>query len=330
MINSALIEKLKKGKNLLAFSHGVDSTALFYILEDFGVKFDLAIVDYNAREQSKLEVAAARELACKFNKRIFELSVKLEASNFEHKAREVRYKFFDEICREFGYENLILAHQLDDKFEWFLMQLTKGAGLNELLGMRAVEKRENFTIVRPLLNVRKSELLEFLNERKISYFIDESNSEFKFKRNEIRAKFSEPFLERFGKGVAKSFKFLEKDTLSLEPEILNLQNGLYLVKNNLNVVRGIDKVCKILGLAMSEAQRSECEKCLKNQTDFAIGGKIAVGYSPNFIFVTPFAKAVMDKKFKEACRVLRIPKINRPYVYEAGLNLENLREFLSI
>lgn len=328
MINEALTDILKKCKNLLAFSHGVDSTALFYILNEREIDFDIAIVNYNTREQSKEEIASARGLASKFNKRIFELSVSLESSNFECRAREARYDFFTKICSEFGYANLILAHQLDDKFEWFLMQLGKGAGLNELLGMREFEKREKFNIVRPLLNIRKTELLNFLNERKLKYFLDHSNEEMRFKRNLIRAKFSEPFLDIFKSGVAKSFEFLENDMDSLKPEILNPKDRLYLVKNDKNAIRGIDRACKLLGVVMSEAQRRECQRCLLNKTDCAISAKVAVGYFPKFIFITPFVKDAMDKKFKDACRALKVPKINRPYLHQIGFEIENLREFV--
>ena len=160
-IPSKILALLRAGKNLLAFSHGVDSTALFYLLDEAGVKFDLAIVNYNVRAQSKDEVDSARNLAAKFNKQIYAKSVRLGASNFEHEARAARYEFFGQICRERGYENLILAHQFDDKFEWFLMQLGRGAGLSELLGMQELETREDYVIARPLLGVRKCELERF-------------------------------------------------------------------------------------------------------------------------------------------------------------------------
>ena len=126
-IEAHLLEKLKGAKNLLAFSHGVDSTALFYILNDAGVGFDIAIVDYNERAQSKDEVASAMALAAKFDKKCFTKSVNLGRSNFECAARKARCEFFAEICAQNGYTNLILAHQLDDRFEWFLMQFAKGA-----------------------------------------------------------------------------------------------------------------------------------------------------------------------------------------------------------
>lgn len=328
MLSAPVLHKLKSGRNLLAFSHGVDSTALFYLLDEAGVKFDLAIVDYNVRAQSKDEIASARHLAAKFNKQIYVKSVRLGASNFEHEARAARYDFFGQICRERGYENLILAHQFDDKFEWFLMQLGRGAGLSELLGMQELEPREDYVIARPLLGVRKCELERFLRERNLKYFTDETNLTERFKRGFIRAKFSEPFLNEYFGGVKKSFEFLAADALNLTPEISNPAAKIYLVKRGANELRGVDQACKRLGLVPSSSQRNECARCLENGADCVLGGKMAVGAGVKFIFVTPYVKAAMDKKFKEACRTLKIPPINRGFLFASGTDIVLFEELL--
>ncbi len=328
MLSAPVLHKLKSGRNLLAFSHGVDSTALFYLLDEAGVKFDLAIMDYNVRAQSKDEVASARHLAVKFNKQIYVKSVRLGASNFEHEARAARYDFFSEICREQGYENLILAHQFDDKFEWFLMQLGRGAGLNELLGMQELEAREDYVIARPLLGVRKCELERFLKGRNLKYFTDETNLTDRFKRGHVRAKFSEPFLDEYFVGVKKSFEFLAADALNLAPEISNPAAKIYLVKRSPRELRGIDQACKRLGLVLSSAQRNECARCLENGADCVLGGKVAVGAGKNFILVTPYIKAAMEKKFKEECRRLAVPPINRGFLFASGADLALFEELL--
>ncbi len=325
-IEAHLLEKLKGVKNLLAFSHGVDSTALFYILNDAGVGFDIAIVDYNERAQSKDEVASARALAAKFDKKCFTKSVNLGRSNFECTARKARYEFFAEICAQNGYTNLILAHQLDDRFEWFLMQLAKGAGLNELLGMSDFERRKDYDILRPLLKFKKSQLEAFLKERGLKYFIDETNFSHKFRRNFMRQNFSKPFLERFSNGVIKSFELLQGDAQTLRPSFTSVADKIYLVKKDESAMRGVDKVCKILGVLMSETQRKECERCLGKGC--VISGKVAVGANENFILVTPFVSASMDKNFKERCRVLRVPPINRGYLYSVNFDVGILRQNL--
>lgn len=327
-IPSKILALLRASKNLLAFSHGVDSTALFYLLDEAGVKFDLAIVDYNVRAQSKDEVASARDLAAKFNKQIYVKSARLGASNFEHEARTARYEFFGQICREQGYENLILAHQFDDKFEWFLMQLGRGAGLSELLGMQEFESREDYVIARPLLGVRKCELERFLKGRNLKYFTDETNLTDRFKRGFIRAKFSEPFLNEYFSGVKKSFEFVAADALSLTPEISNPAPKIYLIKRGANELRGVDLACKRLGLVLSSAQRNECTRCLENGADCVLGGKVAVGAGTNFIFVTPYIKAAMEKKFKEVCRQLAVPPINRGFLFAESTDFALFEELL--
>ena len=329
MLSAPVLRKLKAGRNLLAFSHGVDSTALFYLLDEAGVKFDLAIVDYNVRAQSKDEIASARRLALKFNKQIYVKSVHLGPSNFEHEARAARYEFFSQICRERGYENLILAHQFDDKFEWFLMQLGRGAGLSELLGMQELEAREDYAVIRPLLGVRKCELERFLRERNLKYFTDETNLTDRFKRGFIRTKFSEPFLDEYFSGVKKSFEFLAADALNLAPKISNPAAKIYLIKRGRGELRGVDQACKRLGLVLSSTQRNECARCLEKGAGCVLGGKVAVGVSENFILATPYVKATMDKKFKEACRRLAVPPINRGFLFHNGWSEKNINSLLN-
>ena len=329
MISQNVLDRLSAGANLLAFSHGIDSTALFYILQEAGVKFDLAIVDHNAREQSKFEVESAKELASKFDKKIYIKSVNLGKSNFEKNAREARYEFFGEICQKFGYENLILAHQFDDKFEWFLMQLGKGAGLKELFSMSELEKRERFWLVRPLLNLRKKELQNYLDERGLRYFVDETNLDGKLKRSFVRLNFSEPFLDEYFSGVKKSFEFLEADRQNLLPNITKMDDEIFIIKNDSNVVRGVDMAAKELNVLLSKAQKDELSANLAKQTSVVLSGKIAVGYADGYILVTPFCKAVMPKIFKEKARILKLPAINRGYLFAKGTQIENISKFFS-
>ena len=229
-IDTEILDFLRGRKNLLAFSHGSDSTALFYTLLNLGVKFDCAFVNYKTRKNSDLEEISAKELCDKFGVNLFVKTAPLDlqnGSNFENQARKIRYDFFDEICAKFGYENLITAHQLNDKFEWFLMQLSKGAGLVNLLGFQAIEKRQNYAIARPFYNVSKTQILEFLSENKIKFFNDSSNENTKFKRNAVRQEFSDRFVAKYAKQIAKSFEFLSQDRANLLGE-LSIKKTIFL------------------------------------------------------------------------------------------------------
>lgn len=318
--------EIKNSKNLLAFSAGIDSTALFFLLLNSNISFDIAIVDYNIREQSKEEVAHAKKLAKKFNKKIYIKDIFLEnLSNFEKQARDARYNFFEEIIKKNSYDFLITAHQLNDKFEWFLMQLSKGAGLIELLGMSEIEDKEFYKIYRPLLNFSKDELISCLENKNIKYFVDESNIDEKYKRNYFRNSFSNSFLKEFKEGVKNSFEFLNRDLNSLnidfnpikkidELEIFKNQND-----NNLNL-RVIDKSLKKRGILISSLQREEIIK----QKELTVAHKINIAITETSIFIAPKIKINMPKDFKEKCRVKKLPKNIREYIFIKNIDFKDL------
>lgn len=314
------INKIHTKKNLLAFSAGVDSTALFFILLENTIPFDIAIVNYNLREQSKKEVAYAKELAKKYNKQIFIKNVTLDnSSNFEKKARDIRYSFFDEIIKENSYETLITAHQLNDKLEWFLMQFSKGSGLVELLSFKELSKKEEYQIFKPLVNIQKSKLQEYLDKKDIKYFIDETNFDEKYKRNYFRKNFANKFIQEFESGVVRSFEYLEKDrnSLNIESSILK-ENELEIFEStnddNLNI-RIIDTSLKKRGFLLSKAQRDEILK----QREIVVSHKISISITDSFIYITPYENITMPKEFKEKCRLKRVPKNIRSYIFKENL-----------
>lgn len=318
--------EIKSSKNLLAFSAGVDSTALFFLLLNSNIPFDIAIVDYNIREQSKEEVAYAENLAKKFNKKIYIKDIFLEnLSNFEKQARDARYNFFEEIIKKNSYDFLITAHQLNDKFEWFLMQLSKGAGLIELLGMSEIEDKEFYKIYRPLLNFSKDELISYLENKNIKYFVDESNIDEKYKRNYFRNSFSNSFLKEFKEGVKSSFNFLHNDLNSLNIDFYPIKKieELEIFKNqnddNLNL-RVIDKSLKKRGILISSLQREEIIK----QKELTVAHKINIAITETSIFIAPKIKINMPKDFKEKCRVKKLPKNIREYIFIKNIDFKDL------
>ena len=301
-------------KNLLAFSAGVDSTALFFYLLDKNIPFDMAIVNYHTRETSDEEVEYAKNLAKKYNKKIFIKDCFLDKFS-EKTARDCRYKFFEEIIKQHGYETLILAHQLNDRFEWFLMQFSKGAGLKELIAMEEYEKRDFYTIWRPFYNTSREEIEEYLKKNNIKYFIDKSNFDEKYKRNFIRANFANEFIRLFKKGVKKSFEYLEEDKKLIFNENWQKKDKLYRFKkeNPLIDIKKVDIIAKKLGILLTKAQRDEI---LKTGFSCVVQGKIAIDSNETEIFVAPYIKTNMDKEFKEKMRKQKIPPKVRGYIYK--------------
>ncbi len=324
LLNPKALAQLQGAKNLLAFSGGVDSSALFFLLLDHNITFDLAIVDYGKRAQSKAEVAYAHTLADRYQKAIYHKAVDLDDRNFEQSAREARYTFFEEIIRHEGYHNLITAHQLNDRLEWFLMQLSKGAGLVELLGFDGVEERKGYRIVRPLLDVAKSELQAYLHTNKIDYFIDESNRDPRFTRNRFRLEYSDSLIKAHKEGIKRSLNYLQKDKQSLLPPIeITQYHDLLILPRHDQEMRRIDKIFKERGYLLSSAQKREIEKV----EEIVIADRFVVSKNRSYLFVSPKSTVTMPKHFKEQCRVLNIPKKIRPYLYEVAIDPSRLQSY---
>ena len=324
-----MFESLKTTKNLLAFSGGVDSTALFFMLLENSIDFDIAIVNYNIRAESKLEVAYAHELAKKYSKKIYLKDIiQIEKNNFESNARNIRYDFFDEIMGENGYEILITAHQLNDRFEWFLMQLSKGAGVATICGFEDISIWKGYKIARPLINTTRQKLLDFLKQKNIKYFEDSSNLDQKYKRNFFRHNFSNDFVNNFEDGIRRSFEYL-----SLDAQMLRQNTSIIAEKNELLVVafmdeqmavQALDMELKKRGVLISKNTRQEILK----QKQITISSKFCVAIEANLAWICPVCESVMDKKFKECARVAKIPQNIRPYLKKILGDCDEVKKFI--
>ncbi|XAK36364.1 tRNA lysidine(34) synthetase TilS [Campylobacter coli] len=317
-IKDEILSLLKKGRNLLAFSYGSDSSALFHFLVQKKIDFDLAMINYKTRKNSDLEEQKAKELALEFHKKIFIKNAPVIKGNFEKEARDFRYDFFEEICLEQNYDNLILAHHLNDQLEWFLMQLSRGAGLAEILGMQEYEKRQNYTLLRPLLFTSKDEILSYLKENDIFYFQDESNENEKYFRNYIRKNFSNAFVSKFHQGLKRSFSYLDEDRKKLyDLESIKEIQGLMICPKNESLIA---KAVKMKGLLLSAAQRKEFLK-----GDCVLGGKIGIVYKDEKAIVFKYETCQkLPKEFKEACRIAKIPRLLRAYLYNHKIDISSL------
>lgn len=330
MLDPVALTQLRDRKNLLAFSGGVDSTALFHLLHDASIPFDIALVNYHTRKESEREADFARKLAKQYGQRCFIFDADKVEKNFEHAARKVRYDFFHSLVRHEGYENLITAHQLDDRLEWLLMQLGKGAGLVELIGMYAVEKKDDHTLVRPLLKERKKDLLAYLRAGGKRWFEDSSNSDEQYKRNYFRHRLSAPLLEKYHHGIKKSFEFLEEDIGSLlsRPDVYNIGELYYFLtpSDRRSTVVAIDKTLKRCGFLMRQGDR----EALKHQDTVIAGRHYVVAISDSYTFIAPYLNTPLEKPFKEQCRKLGIEPKLRPYLATAADAFKEVQRILSI
>ncbi len=307
-------------KNLLAFSAGIDSSALFFLLLENDIPFDIALVNYGTRPESNKEEEHAKALAKKYGKKCYTTKAPVFKTHFEANARKFRYDFFETLIAEHGYDTLLTAHQLNDQLEWFFMRLTKGAGLSELVGLEPVSKRNGYTLIRPLLEYSKEELLDYLETNNHPYFIDNSNSNEKYERNRFRKDFSDPLISQFREGIKRSFSYLRDDKKLLESgfETVLSEKKLHIIKMKQPSakVKAADLILKKLGYLLSAAQRKEIEK----ENSLVIGGKWTLETEDDLLYIAPYTTTDMPKEFKELCRVKRIPVKIRAYLYQEDID----------
>lgn len=177
---------------VVGVSTGVDSMVLLDELlnaqNEVDFKIVVAHVNHQVRKQSFQEEKFIIEF-CKNNN--LEIKVKRLLSdninhNFQDAARKFRYEFFSEVIDEYKAQYLLLAHHANDNIETIMMRILRGSNLRGYAGIDAIIKQNNYFIIRPLINVLKTDILDIAGKRKLVYFEDETNSQMIYTRNRIR------------------------------------------------------------------------------------------------------------------------------------------------
>jgi tRNA(Ile)-lysidine synthase len=179
---------------LVAVSGGADSVALIYLLETLAplFSFRLAIAHLNhclREKESDRDAEFVLRLAQKLNLPVYLEKKDVHKYKRRHKlsleeaARQVRYRFFNQVAKENGFNKIALGHHYDDNAELVLMFILRGSGPLGLSGIPAVRGDK---IVRPLINVRRSEIIDYLTEKKLEYVSDTSNTDLNHQRNKLR------------------------------------------------------------------------------------------------------------------------------------------------
>ena len=234
-------------------SGGADSVALLHILHlyraEFGVgRLAAAHVNHGLRgAESDGDEEFARGEAAKLGVEFFRVRLDRPGdgcidtdSGIEAWARSERYKFFSDVRQEHGIDFVATAHTANDQAETVLLRLTRGAGLR---GLRGILPVRGDGIIRPMLGVERSRLLEWLSDRGVGHREDSSNADPRFRRNRIRAEVVPKLAEcdpaavrniasaaaaaqaAWGAIEGRVGEWIERHVLKVSPEIFHVEKG---------------------------------------------------------------------------------------------------------
>ena len=174
---------------LVAVSGGPDSVVLLDSLHREGFSVVVAHCNFHLRgEASDADAIFVRSLADKYQVAYCQVDFDTEKVAEERKvsiemaARDLRYEWFEQMADEYNCDLIAVAHNADDVVETFFLNLTRGTGLQGLSGMAELRGR----IVRPLLQVSREQIMEYIAENELEYRIDATNLETVYTRNKIR------------------------------------------------------------------------------------------------------------------------------------------------
>lgn len=219
---------LNEEKLLVAVSGGIDSVVLAHLCSALSFKFSIAHCNFNLRkEESDADEDFVISLAEDLDVEVFienfntQDYAELYKVSIQMAARELRYNWFQDLAKQLGFSYILTAHHADDDLETFLINFTRGTGLNGLTGIPAL----NDNVVRPLLAFSREQLITYAKANHIKWREDSSNTSTKYLRNKLRHEVI-PVLKEINPNIIETLK----STMS------NLQDTADIVEESLNAV----------------------------------------------------------------------------------------------
>ncbi len=184
--------KINKHPIVVAISGGPDSLALAALTKAFSyenkLKFYYVLIDHQIRKKSTEEACKVKILLKKYNISLIILTNSSNIKkNIQSEARKIRYQLLLSFCNKKKAKTILTAHNLEDQVETFFIRLSRGSGLTGLSSMKTISKLDkNIRLFRPLLDIKKNNLVKISKKVFGKYFKDSSNNNKKYLRTKIR------------------------------------------------------------------------------------------------------------------------------------------------
>lgn len=241
----------KDDRILIALSGGPDSIALFHLLYYLAPKYNFVLgtahIDHNLRPESSEERRFCR-LLCRvhgikfYSKRLnIKALAKRQKISIELASRQSRYAYFKQLYDKHGYTKIATGHTADDNAETIIFNLIRGAHLAGLSGIPP--QRGN--IIRPLIEINKVDILEFLKKYGLSYRLDLSNLECDYNRNIIRNKVF-PVLKKINpqvlRNISRAGQNISDSMKIIENKVEELYNKYLVSESNKQITLDLQKL----------------------------------------------------------------------------------------
>lgn len=259
----------KNKRYLLACSYGPDSMALFDMLLKENYSFEVAHVNYHLRDESDMEMHGLSDYCNLHNVKlhVLDFNEHISKANLEAQCRDIRYNFFNSLFK--GFDALLIAHNQDDLIETYIMQKRRQ---NIVMSFGIAAKIHSFgmDIIRPLLNYKKIDLLNYCKENGVPFSIDKTNLQDVYLRNKIRHEIVEKMNDKQRQEMIEKInsenkkmsgiknRILASVDLSDVNQLLTLKNEEFVIALNM-YVKTIDQSAKV-----SKSYCLEIKKALKS------------------------------------------------------------------
>jgi tRNA(Ile)-lysidine synthase len=246
-INSKL-SFLEGAKLLITISGGLDSVALTHLCHQLKLNFSLAHCNFNLRgNESDADEDFVLQLAEDLDLEVFIESFDTEDYAKQNKlsiqlaARKLRYHWFEELAEQLHFDYILTAHHADDNLETFLINLSRGTGLEGLIGIPEV----NNNIVRPLLPFSRTEIEQYATENHFKWREDSSNASTKYVRNKLRHDVI-PVLKEMNPQLLQNFSktqgFLKQSKNVAEMNVQIISDSIILNSDENEIIYNIPKL----------------------------------------------------------------------------------------
>ena len=240
---------------VVCVSGGIDSVALLHILTGLREEYKLSIIAAHINHrlrgrESDRDEEFVRQLAHNFNvkfvgKRVDTAKFLKRGDSLQDVARQLRYRFFDEVAQRYNADRIATGHTMDDLAETMIMRFLRGTGLSGLSGIPPVRGK----YIRPLIDISRQEIEKYVSIHGLNFVRDSSNKKVKYLRNRIRLKLM-PVLKDYNPklmtDLARLAHILRRDEEYLENKAKEVYTSL-IVRRDVNIISLSMKKLKRVG-----------------------------------------------------------------------------------